>query len=126
MSVLRSKYTLSFTLTNGCSHLLFYYSFATSDVIGWFLSRYHLNASDPCTRLLDGYKVKMTGKNCPNYTIKEEMHGQLCKNWGKNTDMQLSNPCYDSVAMRLHHSDTVLAEVPVCVDYCLQTGLWRR
>ena len=35
-------------------------------------------ASDPSTRLLGRYKVKKTGKNCPNYTIKEEMHGQLC------------------------------------------------
>ena len=34
-------------------------------------------ASDPYFRFLDGYKVKMTGKNCPNYIIKEEMHGQL-------------------------------------------------
>ena len=41
--------------------------------------------TDLCTRLLDGYKVKMAGKNCPYYTIKEEMHGQLCKNWGKST-----------------------------------------
>ena len=40
-------------------------------------------ASNPCTRRLDGYKVKMTGKNCPNYTIKEEVHGQLYKNWEK-------------------------------------------
>ena len=30
-------------------------------------------------------ELKMTGKNCQNYTIKEEMHGQLCKNRGKNT-----------------------------------------
>ena len=37
-------------------------------------------ASDPCTRLLDGCKVKMTGTNCQNYTIKEEVHGQLCQN----------------------------------------------
>ena len=42
-------------------------------------------ASDKRTRLLDGYEVKMTDKNCPNYTIKEEMHGQLCKNWEKHT-----------------------------------------
>ena len=40
-------------------------------------------ANDPCTRLLDGNEVKLTGKNCPNYTIKEKMHGQLCKNWRK-------------------------------------------
>ena len=40
-------------------------------------------ASNPCTRLLDGYKVNMTGKN---YSINEEMLGQLCK------DGQLSNP----------------------------------
>ena len=37
-----------------------------------------LLASDPCTRLLDGYKGKKTDKNCPNHTIKEKMHGQLC------------------------------------------------
>ena len=37
-------------------------------------------ASDPCSRSLDGYKVKMKGKNCQNHTVKEEMHGQLCKN----------------------------------------------
>ena len=36
-------------------------------------------ASDPCTCLLDVYKVKMTRKNCLNYTMKEEMHGQLRK-----------------------------------------------
>ena len=42
-------------------------------------------AGDPCTCLLDRYKIKRTGKNCPNYTIREEMHGQLCKNQGKNT-----------------------------------------
>ena len=42
-------------------------------------------ASDPCIRLLDEYKVKMTGKNCPNYNIKEKMHGQLCKNLRKKT-----------------------------------------
>ena len=45
-------------------------------------------ASNQCTRLLDGYKVEMAGKNCPNYTInmiKEKIHGQLCKNWGKIT-----------------------------------------
>ena len=42
-------------------------------------------ASLPCTRLLYEYKVKMTGKNCQNYTIREEMHGQTFKNWGKNT-----------------------------------------
>ena len=40
-------------------------------------------ARDPCTRLLDGYKVKMTGKNCPNYTIKDEMYAQLCKKYKK-------------------------------------------
>ena len=34
---------------------------------------YTVLPSDPCTRLLDGYNVKMTGKNCPNYTMKEEM-----------------------------------------------------
>ena len=63
--------------------------------IGWEISENHLPrlmwirltvlASDPCTRFLDGYKVKMTGKNCPNYTKKEEMHVQLCKNWRKKT-----------------------------------------
>ena len=42
-------------------------------------------ASNLCTRHLDGYKVKMMGRNCLNYTIKEKMHGQLCKNWEKNT-----------------------------------------
>ena len=42
-------------------------------------------ASDPCTRHLDMYKGKMTGQNCPNYTIKEEMHRQLCKIWNKKT-----------------------------------------
>ena len=40
-------------------------------------------AIHPSTRFLDGYKVKMTGKNCQNYTIGEEMYGQLCKNRGK-------------------------------------------
>ena len=44
-----------------------------------------VSAGDSCTCLFDGYEVKKTGKNCPNYSIKEEMHGQLYKNWGKNT-----------------------------------------
>ena len=40
-------------------------------------------ARDQCTRLLTGIDVKMTVKKCSNYTIKEEMQGQLCKNWEK-------------------------------------------
>ena len=42
-------------------------------------------ASDPCSSFLDGYKVKMTGKNFQKYTIKEKMQGQLCKNWKEMT-----------------------------------------
>ena len=38
---------------------------------------------------LDGYKIKMTGKNCPNYTIKEEM---AVMQKLEKTHLQLSNP----------------------------------
>ena len=47
-------------------------------------------ASDLSTHLLDGYKVKMMGKKCPNYTMKEEMHGHYAKIGKKHR--QLSNP----------------------------------
>ena len=47
-------------------------------------------ASDLCIRLLDGYKVKMTAKNCPNYTMKEENARAVMPKLEKGG--QLSNP----------------------------------
>ena len=64
-------------------------------------------ASDPYTRLLDGYKVKMTGKNCLNYTIKEEMYRQLCKNWGKTiqfTHVDTAYAAISTVKCMYHHA----------------------
>ena len=63
---------------------------ATVDVELHCKGRGTVLASDPCTRLLDGHEVKIMGTFFQNYTIKEEMHGQLCKNWKKHG--QLSNP----------------------------------
>ena len=63
---------------------------------------YTVLASDPCTCFFDGYKVKMTGKNRPNHTIKEEMHGQLNKKWEKHG--QLSNPSWDSAMIYKYFS----------------------
>ena len=47
-------------------------------------------ASDLCTHLLDGYKVKMTGKNYQDYTTKENTRAVMQKFEKKGG--QLSNP----------------------------------
>ena len=55
-------------------------------------------ASDPCTSLSDGYKVKMTVKNCLNYTIKEENAREVMQKVGKKTDscLILAKTLYDA------------------------------